>query len=1031
MAWTFTLDYQDGEGVRDIMGLVDAESILRRRRIWNKLAPTVNTLTFRMKWDSTHMALLMTTVKDILVAVNDGDGSAYFRGTVKPNFSVNTGVRPDYIQIECVDRSWLLQKKIMSNINWAGYTVSNPSTTAASIVHQLMVGAGYSLSDVSSSIPTVAKTIANFIVIKGDTTYWEALQKVTFEFGYTFYFGDDGKLDLFHFAPASVTAAGSFTNANMIGTLGLRRAQREYDGCRVKWYGLKTFQDVVVASDTSGGNGVYKALIAVLASDYYPEASETYSTYIDYTYQDYEVVAVTSASLDLVGDAAISTVVFTDEIKRARVQIANTDGAATKYIYKFDVVGDAICKDTYNWTEAPSPLTSDKVLEVDTQWISAAGDAQTLSDAVSQYHRNVEFTYQLRSRDSYDPGQYADVEESSWLSIDNLCVVVEVVDNDLLWSLNGNTPIRTYTLEGVAAYSAGTTGTSQTAVPPVVPKRTDGYTVAAAGSTMDCDVRCDGMADQTEINAAITLVSGAGGGTVYLVGGQFNVTAAIEGASNVTLWLDSSSTIEKNCDDRAIEVVGTSGTHKTNFYLCGGGSITRNASDTYAQPLVHFEYLDDSYVDNVLVDDSYGDGVYVVNCDTIKLGAGVKITNCAGTGLKVVQSIVVGAAAVAIAACGIGYECWPSLATDMISHGDCESTDEPMLDSETVPYVLNTSAARSNEQSHTGTYSYKITMTSDSAGNYHLEDSDSSSDLHGLTAGKTYLVDMWVWLVSGAGEIAASEVSLRMNDSDSISQTSPRAVYGAWQRVSLCKRFADTATGCMLYLNFNVSSKSGKSIYVDDVHVYEFDDTDSGCAIVNSSVSDCTDTGILIANSHVQVQNNQVTGNTNAGIVIAAGYRNLVTGNRCQNNGSDTGIANDNQDNFYDAGIDTNISGNSWQSPVTGEASWGEPKFHFYDTGSSNPADSDVHEIDLSGQVPVGAKGVAGFITSASGTLGDYVIVTDSTGTNTYGIARVTDATTSADGFFFSPLTSARSIYVKANNSRVTDQRIRTLVYFS
>jgi hypothetical protein len=124
------------------------------------------------------------------------------------------------------------------------------------------------------------------------------------------------------------------------------------------------------------------------------------------------------------------------------------------------------------------------------------------------------------------------------------------------------------------------------------------------------------------------------------------------------------------------------------------------------------------------------------------------------------------------------------------------------------------------------------------------------------------------------------------------------------------------------------------------------------------------------------------------------------------------------------------MAGNSWQQPVAGEPSWGSPHEHLYDTGSSDPADANVHSLDLSAQVPVGTMGVEGFISMASGTVGDYVIVTNAAGTATYGIARADAASATTDGWFKTPLTSARLMYYMASNSRITAQRFRIVNYF-
>jgi len=130
---------------------------------------------------------------------------------------------------------------------------------------------------------------------------------------------------------------------------------------------------------------------------------------------------------------------------------------------------------------------------------------------------------------------------------------------------------------------------------------------------------------------------------------------------------------------------------------------------------------------------------------------------------------------------------------------------------------------------------------------------------------------------------------------------------GSWERMVYAFELPATATGFECHIN-GAAVDTSKDFYFDEIHIDEVTDEDSGCQLVNSSVADCTDTGVIVATSHALIQNNQITGNTEKGLFIAAGYRNIVSGNRCFNNGADTGIANDNQDNFYDAGIDTQVS---------------------------------------------------------------------------------------------------------------------------
>jgi parallel beta-helix repeat protein len=371
-----------------------------------------------------------------------------------------------------------------------------------------------------------------------------------------------------------------------------------------------------------------------------------------------------------------------------------------------------------------------------------------------------------------------------------------------------------------------------------------------------------------------------------------------------------------------VKCVGTSGTHKHDVKIIGGGTITRAGGDTNHVELVRFEYVDDFSIAESTIDDGHTDGLYIVNCTNGKLEGTVKILDCAGTGLKILASTVVIAVAITITGCGIGYEIWPSIDTDKMYHGDCESTDEPMLDNETVPFLENcTSWARSDTVAYGGTYSYKLLPDANGFGRANLVDSNGTTynDLHGLTPGKSYFIYVKAY---PSGEVwPGFQIRVSLNGSSwdaafwsQFGLTYARtAIASQWNDVYFVLHVPLTATGVMIaplaYLTDPADRGDGITcVYYDDVHIYEFDDTDSGCQLVNSSISDCTDTGVIATVSHALIQNNQITGNTKKGLVIAAGYRNIVSGNRCYNNGADTGIANDNQDNFYDAGIDTQVS---------------------------------------------------------------------------------------------------------------------------
>ena len=124
------------------------------------------------------------------------------------------------------------------------------------------------------------------------------------------------------------------------------------------------------------------------------------------------------------------------------------------------------------------------------------------------------------------------------------------------------------------------------------------------------------------------------------------------------------------------------------------------------------------------------------------------------------------------------------------------------------------------------------------------------------------------------------------------------------------------------------------------------------------------------------------------------------------------------------------MAGNSWQQPVAGEPSWGTPHLHYVQALSTNPADTNITELDLSAYVPVGTKGVIGWMQSDSTTANDNVYILNAAGTEFYGrvIHEVANIFNSA--MFISPVDSARKIYWKASNARVISLTIHLVVYF-
>lgn len=218
---------------------------------------------------------------------------------------------------------------------------------------------------------------------------------------------------------------------------------------------------------------------------------------------------------------------------------------------------------------------------------------------------------------------------------------------------------------------------------------------------------------------------------------------------------------------------------------------------------------------------------------------------------------------------------------------------------------------------------------------------------------------------------------------------------------------------------------------VDDHYANISDNTVSD--IDNDYNSDCT--GILASGDYIIVSHNTVTEGGNIGITIGGSY-NSVVGNYCQNNGSDTGIANTNGHNFLNSGTDTQVYSNSWQQPVAGEPSIGE--FHPLLTSPSASAWWTISATAIVASVtnsylPVGANGILCFVEMVN----DYLYLMTSkysgcTCTGAFMNMTMLNNTTSRKGDrVFIPVDSSRKFYCRSWSGATAVGGAGTYVYFS
>ncbi|MFA5376858.1 MAG: right-handed parallel beta-helix repeat-containing protein [Dehalococcoidia bacterium] len=406
-------------------------------------------------------------------------------------------------------------------------------------------------------------------------------------------------------------------------------------------------------------------------------------------------------------------------------------------------------------------------------------------------------------------------------------------------------------------------------------------TIASQYYTGRATYYCDGTADQTEINNAINYLNGSSTtGMVKLLGGDFNTTAAIELKSNVTLWLDSGVRIVKNCNDYAVEAVGTSVTHIENANIRGYGTITRASGDTNSIELVHYEYVDDSEV-SCIIYNSYEDGIYMSYCENMKIDKS-KITSCSGKAILAIQSTYLLISALAIQSCGYGPYIICGNATDKIDRGDCESETSPMVTGETTPVVYNCTWARDDTYKYDGSYSWKL--NSSGLGYCNVWLTESGVSLHGLVPGSTYTFKAKLY-----NRTLETRNYFRLTFF-TYSPTGDKAYYSpyssqisSWEEMALTVTIPFNATDIL----FGIRGESGiNNCWIDDVRLLEIDSVSDGCQIIDCSVKDCAHDGIYVETNNTQIKGNVVANNGDHGIVIATGFDNMVSNNNCRDNGT-------------------------------------------------------------------------------------------------------------------------------------------------
>ena len=340
-------------------------------------------------------------------------------------------------------------------------------------------------------------------------------------------------------------------------------------------------------------------------------------------------------------------------------------------------------------------------------------------------------------------------------------------------------------------------------------------TVGAAGTTLSCDKICDGANDQVEINEAINEIGQTG--TVVLIGGTFNISAAISIASNVRLEIDSSAILMSRMTSAILTAVGTAATHLSNIRICGTGKIKTGNSLSSLIDYTNFRYIDGFAIDDITIEDGAALGIYLA------YGTNAVIRNC-----KFLRT-----------QCAI-------------------RADYSMIN------IINNYIDGQNAPQ----YSQVIAGIA------------VNNDIQSFIVDGNTIVNFSIASCVTGWEIQTGAIKAGSNSMSNV-------------RGNIIRKMNNRGTWQFRGINMKASYSICSGNIIEDVD--------------NVSMPSATH-GIYVEGDYDTVDGNNVNSCSGFGIFIASSASStLVTGNICRANGSDSGIANDNGNNYKDWGTDTQV----------------------------------------------------------------------------------------------------------------------------
>ncbi len=447
MSWIFNINI-DGSGWTDIADLVDYNSIKRERTFHNSLKPVVPSCSFKLIGGAESVTLsnqLLGAVHEDVPVQIFKDTVAYFTGIIRPSYSIRVTNTVDRVSIECVGKTFILDKTIKTTIAKFGAKVCDPDDTGNSLLHILFFAAGFSGAEIN--FPSIPVTIDSYVVTSIDKkNYRSEIHTLLSEVGYTLVESPEGIIGLsplyWETAPPSTRDIASGPAGDMVKEFNPVRKERRYKGVEVKFSSRETLTNVLVFDDTTGGDSINSCNIPLASGEYYPKgATQTVPVYTDYSIQDRTIVAVKNASLVWSKSGSVNNQVFENLYTKANLRFYSGGGTITK----LKIRGDAVVEGDIG-IEIAGEALAEKIESIELKYVSDQASAQALARGRASYYQNADYEYNFLTDVSLEVGQVVTLKELSVLGTIVLARVVKIKDT-------GDEEL-TIVCEGIGSYAA-------------------------------------------------------------------------------------------------------------------------------------------------------------------------------------------------------------------------------------------------------------------------------------------------------------------------------------------------------------------------------------------------------------------------------------------------------------------------------------------------------------------------------------------------------------------------------------------------